>query len=212
MLLRRARREEEPDVAAWPVAGLSPGVDRNFFWALTLAGGWGRGGRVGRAWQVGLDQGWLGLALAGWRVQLGAGRAGWLGLDMAGWRVQLGAGRALLSAAAITAGLVPAVLFTVGGSPVALTGMPAPPASGGLLAGRAAVTCLGPLGQEPAFTPFEQAKPAAGMPTARATPGAGWLTLRQCAWKLSMAHGRYCSRVVRRREGDASRRHFALTT
>ena len=77
------------------------------------------------------------------------------------------------SAAAITSGLLPTVLFAVGGRPVALTGMPAPPASGGMLAGRATVACLGPLGQEPTFTSFEQATSAAGVPPARAGQGAG---------------------------------------
>ena len=38
MLLRRARRGEEHDIAAWPVAGQAPGVARNFCWALALAG------------------------------------------------------------------------------------------------------------------------------------------------------------------------------
>ena len=38
MLLRRARRGEEHDIAAWPIAGQAPGVARNFCWALALAG------------------------------------------------------------------------------------------------------------------------------------------------------------------------------
>jgi hypothetical protein len=132
----------------------------------------------------------------------------WLGLDFRGWRLRLGASRALLPAAPIAPGLVPAVLLALGGGSVALTGMPSPPASGSALTGRATVPRLGPLGQEPAFTALEQALAAAGVPPAKT----GWLTARQCEGKLRMAHGRTCSRAVRRREGDISRRHFAPTT
>src|ERR1017187_10102881 len=57
------------------------------------------------------------------------------------------------------------------------------------------------------FTTFEQTTVAAGVPTARW----GRLTRQQCAGKLRMAHGRDCSRAVRRREGGTSRRHFAPT-
>ena len=155
--------------------------------------------RVG-AWWAGRS--WVGLGLD-YR---------WLGLDLGGWRLRLAASRVLLPAAAIASGLVPAALFAVGGGPVVLTGMPAPPALGGALAGRATVACLRPLGQEPTFTAFEQATSAAGVPPARASQGAGWLTLRQCEGKLSMAHGRVFSRAVRRRGGGTSRRHIAPTT
>jgi hypothetical protein len=49
---------------------------------------------------------------------------------------------------------------------------------------------------------------AARMPTAKAVG----LTRHQRAGKLDKAHGRYCSRAVRRREGDTSRRYLAPTT
>ena len=192
MPLRGTRRGERHDVAAWAIAGQAPGIFRNSVWALALAGGRGRGDRIGGGWWLRLDHRWL-------------------RLDLRGWRCRLGASRALLPAAAIALGLVPAALFALGGGPVALTGMPAPPAPGGVLAGRATVACLGPLGQEPGFTAFEQATAASRVPTARAGQGAGWLTLRQGEERLSMAHGRNCSRAVRRREGDTSRRHFAPT-
>ena len=68
---------------------------------------------------------------------------------------------------AVASSLVAAALLAVGGGPVALRGMPAPPAAGGALAGGAAVAGLGPLGQEPAFTTLEQTPPAAGVPAAR---------------------------------------------
>jgi hypothetical protein len=89
-------------------------------------------------------------------------------------------------AAAMASGLVAAVLLAVGGGPVALTGQPPPPAASGVLADRATVARLGSTRQEPAFTSFEQAAAAAGMPTART----GWLTRHQRARKLRMAHGR----------------------
>src|SRR5271166_5176439 len=84
--------------------------------------------------------------------------------------------------------------------------MPDSPALCGNLASCAAITSLGPRGQKPAFTTFEQAPAATGVPTA----GAGWLTGQQRVGKLETAHGRYCSRAVRRREGGTSRRHLAL--
>jgi hypothetical protein len=46
------------------------------------------------------------------------------------------------------------------------------------------------------------------VPTAKAA----WLTRCQRAGTLNRAHGRACSRAVRRREGGTSRRHFAPTT
>jgi hypothetical protein len=191
VLLRRARRGEEHDVATWPVAGQAPGFFRNFVRALALAG-WGRRDRrIGHGW--GLDPRRLGLELGRWRRRLRASRA-------------------LLPPTAIASGLVAPALLAVGGGPVALTGMPASPASCGVLAGRATVPCLGPFGQEPAFTPFEQATPAAGVATATAEHRAGCLTPSGRERKLRMAHGRTCSRAVRRRGGGTSRRHFAPTT
>ena len=84
--------------------------------------------------------------------------------------------------------------------------MPDSPALCGNLASCAAITSLGPRGQKPAFTTFEQAPAATGGPTA----GAGWLTGQQRVGKLETAHGRDSSRAVRRREGGTSRRHLAL--
>jgi len=84
--------------------------------------------------------------------------------------------------------------------------MPDSPALCGNLASCAAITSLGPRGQKPAFTTFEQAPAATGVPTV----GAGWLTGQQRVGKLETAHGRDSSRAVRRREGGTSRRHLAL--
>jgi hypothetical protein len=193
VLLRGTRRGDEHDVAARPVAGQAPRFFRNFGRALALAGWWDRGGRIGRGR-------WLRLGPWG------------LGLDLGGWRRRLGVSRALVPAVAIASGLVPAALLAAGGGPVALRGMPAPPASSGALAGGAAVACLGPLGQEPAFTALEQAPPAAGVPSANTRRQGGWLTRGRGEGRLSLAHGRDCSRAPRRRGGGTSRRHFAPTT
>src|SRR6185312_4130515 len=54
---------------------------------------------------------------------------------------------------------------------------------------------------EPAFTSLEQTTTAARVTTARAGQETGRLTLGRDGRKLRMAHGRYCSRAVRRREG-----------
>jgi hypothetical protein len=186
-------RGEEQDVAARPVAGQAPGFFRNFGWALALADRGGRGGGIGRGR-------WLQFGPWG------------LGLDVGGWGRRPGASRALVPAAAIASGLVSAALFAVDGGAVALRGMPAPPAPGGVSAGGAAVACLGPLGQEPAFTTLEEATPAAGVPGANTGRKGGWLTRGRGAGRLSMAHGRNCSRALRRRGGGTSRRPFAPTT
>ena len=116
----------------------------------------------GGSGSTGVARARLGVARA--RLDVARARLMWLGLDLGRRRLRIGASQALLSAAAIASGLVPTALFAVGGGPVALTGMPAPPASGGVLAGRTTEACLGPLGQEPAFTSFEQATSAAGVP------------------------------------------------
>jgi hypothetical protein len=105
----------------------------------------------------------------------------------------------------IASGLIAAVLPAAGSGSVVLTGMPASPAPGGLLAVRAAITCLRLVGQVPAFAAFEEATATARVPAA----GADWLTRRQCERKLRMAHGRDDSRAVRRRGGGTPRRHFA---
>jgi hypothetical protein len=192
VLQRGTRRGEEDVVAAWPIAGQAAGLFRNSIWALALAGWRERGGRVGRGWWLSCDHGWL-------------------GVDLGRWRRWLGASRALLPAAAIASRLVAPALFPVGGGPVTLSGTPAPPSLRSVLASRTTEPSLGPMGQEPAFTPFEQATAAAREPAARAGEETGWLTLGGDAGKLRMAHGRDCSRAVRRREGGTSRRYFAPT-
>jgi hypothetical protein len=192
VLLGGTGRGEEQDVAARPVAGQARGFFRDFAWALALAGRGRCGGRVER----------------GWGPRFGPRG---LGLDLLGWRLGPGAGRALPPAAAIASGLVPAALPAVGGGPVALRGMPAPPAAGGVSAGGAAVAGLGPPRQEPALTAFEQAPATAGVPAAGTGRQGGRLTRRRCGWRLNLAHGRDCSRAVRRRGGDAPRRPPAPT-
>ena len=105
----------------------------------------------------------------------------------------------------IASGLIAAALPAVGSGSVVLTGMPASPAPCGLLAVRAAITCLRLVGHVPAFAAFEEATATAWVPAA----GAGWLTRRQCQRKLRLAHGRDDSRAVRRRGGGTPRRHVA---
>ena len=109
---------------------------------------------------------------------------------------------------AIAPALVSTVFLALFASSIRLVGMPDSPVSCSNLAVCAAITSLGPAGQKPAFTTFEQAPAATGVPAA----GTGWLTGQQSVEKLEAAHGRSCSRAVRRREGGTSRRHFALMT
>jgi hypothetical protein len=126
------------------------------------------------------------------------------------WR-WLGASRALLPTAAVASRLVAPALFPLSGGPVTLRGTPAPPSLRRVLASRTTEPSLGPIGQEPAFTPFEQTTVAARVPAARPGQGAGRLTLGREDGKLRMAHGRYCSRAVRRRVGGYYRRHDSPT-
>jgi hypothetical protein len=144
----------------------------------------------------------VGGAAGGGRLRIDHG-SDWL--DFGCRRQWFGERQRLLCPVAITPGLIATMLLAVGGGSVALTGMPASPASCGFLAVRATVTCLWLVGQEPAFTALEQATVRARVPAA----GAEWLTRRQREGKLRMAQGRYCSRAVRRRGGGTSRRHFA---
>ena len=146
---------------------------------------------------------------------LGLDHRGCLGLDhQGGWLDgrclgrRLGKSGSLPRTLATASGLLSASFLALNGGPVALTGMPVPPALRGFLASRAAVTSLGPRRQEPAFTTFKQTAMAARVPTAKAVG----LTRHQRAGKLDKAHGRDCSRAVRRREGDTSRRYLAPTT
>jgi hypothetical protein len=107
----------------------------------------------------------------------------------------------------IASGLLSPEFFAVVSSLEALAGEPAAPATCSFLTSRAAITGLGSVRQKPVFTTLEQTTVAVGVPTARSRR----LTRRECVGKLRMAHGRNCSRAVRRREGGTSRRHFALT-
>lgn len=191
MLLGRARGRNEQDVATRPIAGPARRFFADFVCALALAGWEDRGGRVGRGRRPGFDRGGLGLADRG--------------------RLWLGVRRVLASAAAIASGLVAAALLAMGGGPVPLRGVPAPPALRGPSAGEATVAGLGPTRQEPAFTPFEQAAPAARMAAVTAGRTAERLTPRRRAARLSQAHGRDDSRALRRRGGDAPRRPLAPT-
>jgi hypothetical protein len=125
-----------------------------------------------------------------------------------GWGRRVGRRGTLPATRAIASVLVSTAFLALVAGPVALVGIPDLPGSCGFLASFAAITSLGPAGQEPAFTTFEQASAATRVPTA----GAGWLTGQQRVGKLETAHGRYSSRAVRRREGGTSRRHFALMT
>lgn len=140
----------------------------------------------------------------GGRLCLDDGRCG---LARGRGRIGLREGGSLADPAAIASGLVAAALPAVAGGAVASSGQPAAPAACGGLAGGATVAGLGPARQEPPLASLEQAAAAAGMPA----PGSGRLTRDQGVRRLGTAHGRRCSRVVRRRGGDASRRPFAPT-
>jgi len=124
-----------------------------------------------------------------------------------GERVRRGRRTALASALSGAPSLVAAVELAVGSGPIPLSGEPAAPAASGVLTGWATVAGLGSPGQEPAFTSLEQAAAAGGMPAVRT----GGLTRHQGVGRLGTAHGRACSRAVRRRGGGASRRHSAPT-
>jgi hypothetical protein len=126
-----------------------------------------------------------------------------------GWWLRFGMGQPLSPATTVASGLFAAAFFAVGGGPVVLCGMPATPVASVALAGGAAVSCLGVSWQEPAFTALEQAPPAAKVPVAGGVGQDGRLTRGWCERRLNLAHGRACSREVRRRGGDTSRRPFA---
>ena len=185
-MLRGPRRKAEKDVTTWSVTRPAQELFQNLGWALALAVGGDGSRRCGRGGRLRIDHG-----------------SDWL--DFGCRRQWFGERRRLLCPVAITPGLIATMLLAVGGGSVALTGMPASPASCGFLAVRATVTCLWLVGQEPAFTALEQATVRARVQAA----GAEWLTRRQREGKLRTAHGRYCSRAVRRRGGGTPRRHFA---
>ena len=178
-------------------------------WGSQWLDDWGSQGLDDRGSQ-GLDD-WGSQGLDDWGSQ-GLDDRGSQGLDDRGsqlnvvvWRRRLGKRRLLPETDSIASGLISTELLAVVSSLEALTRVPAAPASRSFLTSRAAITSLRPARQEPDFTTFQQTTVAAGVPTARS----GRLTRQQCAGKLSMAHGRDCSRAVRRREGGTSRRQFA---
>jgi hypothetical protein len=107
----------------------------------------------------------------------------------------------------MASGLFSAAFLALDAGSIALTGMPGPPAIRSSLTSRAAITSLWPRWQEPAFAVFKEALATARVPTTKTA----WLTRHQRAGTLNRAHGRTCSRAVRRREGGTSRRHFALS-
>jgi hypothetical protein len=188
MLIGRTGRGQKQDVAAWSAARQAARFWENFAWALAHAlGACGDNGyRIGRG--LGFDH----------RQSR---------LDERYWRRRLGKSRSLPCTLAMASGLFSTAFLALDGRSISLAGMPGPPALCGFPTSRAAITSLGPRGQEPAFAILKQASATARVPTARAAR----LTRRQRAGTLKWAHGRVSSRAVRRREGGASRRHFAPT-
>ena len=148
-MLRGPRRKAEKDVTTWSVTRTAQKLFQNLGWALALAVGGGGSRRCGREGRLRIDHGseWLDFGC----------REHWFGER-----------QRLLCPVAITPGLIATMLLAVGGGSVALTGMPASPASCGFLAVRATVTCLWLVGQEPAFTALEQATARARVPAAGA--------------------------------------------
>lgn len=189
MLIRRTGRAQEQDVASRPAARQSARFWAIFGWALAyvLAVGGDNWCRIGR--ECGLD------------LDHRQGR-----LD--GRCLGRGLGKSCSLPFATTLGLLSSAFLALDGGSISLTGMPGPPVRRSFLTSRAAITSLGPRWQEPAFAAFKEAPAAARVPTAKAA----WLTQCQRAGTLDRAHGRACSRAVRRREGGTSRRYFAPTT
>jgi hypothetical protein len=85
-------------------------------------------------------------------------------------------GGPLPDADAIPPALVAASLLAVVGGAIALRGVPAAPAAGGVLAVGTAIACLGPGREEPPFAALEQTAPAAGMVAAQGGRPVGVLT------------------------------------
>jgi hypothetical protein len=170
------------------MAGRSIVRSGDFIWALAHAGVGDDGSRIDGGGRRYFDGG---------RCRLARG-PGMIGLREGG---------ALTGPAAITSGLVASSSSAMAGGAVSPRGQPAAPAASGGLTGGATVAGLGPARQEPALTSLEQAAAAAGMPAT----GSGRLTRDQGVGRLGTAHGRRCSRVVRRRGGDTSRRPPAPT-
>jgi hypothetical protein len=189
MLIGRTGRTEKEGVAPRPITWRTARFLENFGWALAYAMAITRRNwcRIGHDSDLDFDhrQGRLDGSC------LGSGR---------------GKSRSLPLAMAL--GLLSSAFLAVDGGSISLTGMPGPPVRRSFLTSWAAITSLGPRWQEPAFAAFKEAPTAARVPTAKAA----WLTRRQRAGTLNRAHGRACSRAVRRREGGTSRRYFAPTT
>jgi hypothetical protein len=101
-----------------------------------------------------------------------------------------GGSRPLPDTAAVTAALIAASAFAVVGGAIALTGLPASPASGCLLATQAAITRLWPRRRKPAFTAFKQTAAAARMVTAQRGRPVGLLTGECQSARVKQAHGR----------------------
>jgi hypothetical protein len=191
MLIRRTGRGQEQDVAPRPAARQTARFWENFGWALAyaMAVGGNNWCRIGR--ECGLDFDHRQGRLDGRRLGRGLGKSCSPPLPLA-----------------MALGLFSSAFLALDGGSISLTGMPGPPVRRSFLTSRAAITSLGPRWQEPAFAVFQEAPATARVPTAKAA----WLTRCQRAGTLNRAHGRACSRAVRRREGGTSRRYFAPTT
>jgi hypothetical protein len=189
MLIRRTGRAQEQDVAPRPAARQTARFWANFGWALAYAIAVGRSNWCRIGFECGLDFGHRQGRLDGRRLGRGLGKSCSLPL-------------------ATALGLFSPAFLALDGGSISLTGMPGPPVRRSFLTSRAAITSLGPRWQEPPFAVFKEASATARVPTAKAA----WLTRCQRAGTLNRAHGRACSRAVRRREGGTSRRYFAPTT
>jgi len=124
---------------------------------------------------------------------------------------------------AMALALVPSALLTVVAGAVTLSGPPASPATGSLLAVGGTVPGLGPAGDEPAFAALEKAATAAMRTLAGAQES---LTRRTGLGIVQGAHGRQCSLVVKsrgevaifpprrlrcRRSGSGKRRYVSIS-
>jgi len=192
-LIGRTGRGQEEGVAPRPTTRQTAKYRENFGWALAyaMAVGGSHWCRIRRG--CGLDVDHREGRLDGRRLGRGLGKS---------------CSPPLPLTLAMALGLFSAAFLALDDGSISLTGMPGPPVRRSFLTSRAAITSLGPRWQEPAFAVFKEAPATAGVPTAKAV----WLTRHQRAGTLNEAHGRACSRAVRRREGGTSRRHFAPTT
>jgi hypothetical protein len=136
MLIRRTRRGEEEDVAPRPAARQTARFWENFAWALAYAAGvcGDNRYRIGR-----------GLGFDHWQSRL----------DGKCWGRRLGKGRSLPLPLAMASGLFSAAFLALEGGSISLAGVPGPPVLSGFSTSGAAITSLGPRGQEPAFAIFK---------------------------------------------------------